>query len=135
MSIEHGMHCADRGQPDIAVLAADLFADLRSAPARMITLDLKNQVLDLEGQLATLPVGAATAISQPFKTCTPVSIEDFVAGFARDIELAAQRRHLFAFHQPSNKPQPFVHFGTLLPRHLRTPRKCRKVLPMWSEFV
>jgi hypothetical protein len=34
----------------------------------MIALDLKNQVLDLEGQLATLPIGSATAIGQPFKT-------------------------------------------------------------------
>jgi hypothetical protein len=55
----------------------------------MIALDLKNQVLDLEGQMATLPIGPATAIGQPFKTRTLVSIEDFVAGFARDIELAA----------------------------------------------
>src|SRR5580700_6931785 len=64
-----------------------------------------------------------------------VSIKDFVTGFTRDVELAAQRRYLLALHEPSYKPQPFVHFGTLLPRHLRVPRKCAKVLPMWSEFV
>jgi hypothetical protein len=32
--------------------------------------------------------------------------------------------------QPGNKPEPFVHFATLLPRHLASPRKGLKVLPI-----
>src|ERR1700685_1801084 len=92
--IKHAMYSADRGELDILVLAADLLADLRSAPARVLALDLKDQLLDLKGQLAALPVGSAASVRQSFQSGILVSIKDFVSGFARDIELAAQHRHL-----------------------------------------
>ena len=46
-----------------------------------------------------------------------MALEDLVAGFARDIELATQRRHLLAIKQSRNKSQPLIRFGTILPRH------------------
>jgi hypothetical protein len=48
--IEHGVHGADGRQLDLAVLAADLLPVLRSALARVLALELQDQVLDLEGQ-------------------------------------------------------------------------------------
>src|SRR6266852_5208952 len=45
-----------------------------------------------------------------------------MACLAGDIELPAQHRHLLAIKQSGNKSEPFVHFVTLLPRHLRLPQ-------------
>lgn len=37
---------------------------------------------------------------------------NIAGGLARDIELAAQPRHLLAIEQPGDKTQPFIHFAT-----------------------
>src|SRR6185437_9714407 len=71
-------------------------------------------------------------------TAILIAREDFVAGIARDIEFAAQHRHLLPLEQPSHKSHTFIHLGTRLPRHLRSPpnanaAKCQKVLPMCPE--
>jgi len=65
--MEHSVYGADGWQLDIVVLAADLLSDLRSPPARVLTLNLKNQLLDLDRQLATLAVGAPRSIRQRLK--------------------------------------------------------------------
>src|SRR5450631_3157245 len=48
--------------------------------------------LRLERQPIGTPVRPSTTIGEPFQTTIFVPIEDFVAGFARDIELPAQHR-------------------------------------------
>ena len=50
-----------------------------------------------------------------------------LVGFVLRPELPAQVGHLLAFDQPSHKTQPFVHFGALLPRHLRLLQMPRSV--------
>jgi hypothetical protein len=62
----------------------------------MLALELDDQALDLHRQLVGLPVRPATAISQPRDPAVLVALEDLVPGLARDIELAAQHRHLLA---------------------------------------
>ena len=88
----------------------------------MLLLQLQNQRFDLEGQTVGLTVRPAAAIGQPFQSALSVSIEDLMAGFAGDIELPTQHRHLLAFQQPGHESESLVHFGTLLPRHLRLPQ-------------
>ena len=125
------MHGANGGRLDLTMQAPQLLADLRCTPAGMLTLELDDQLLDLEGQLVGLPVGPTTAIGQPFEAAV-VALEDLVAGLARDIELAAQRRHLLPVQQPGHKPQPFVHLATLLPGHFALPQSA-EVLPICPE--
>ena len=132
MAIEHRVHGADRRGLDVAVQAAQLLADLRRTPARVLPLELHDQLLDLEGQLVGLPVGPAAAIGQPVEPAILVALEDLVAGLARDIELAAQHRHLLAVEQPGHESQPLVHLVTLLPRHFALPQSA-EVLPMCPE--
>jgi uncharacterized protein len=90
--------------------------------------------------LIRLPVRSSAAISQPFQSAVFVSLEDLVAGLARDIELAAQHRHLLAVEQAGYKSKSFVHLATLLPRHFGLPKglKCypcvrKEVLPLSRE--
>jgi len=49
MPIQDRVHGADRGKMDIAVPAADLLAELRRPPARVLLPQPNNQSLDLEG--------------------------------------------------------------------------------------
>ncbi len=60
--IQHRVHGADGRQMDLAVPSADLLPDLWRSPARMLALELQDQVLDLKGQLAALtPMPPLTA--------------------------------------------------------------------------
>src|SRR5438309_6284687 len=63
MAIEHRVHGADGRGVDIAMEPPELLADLRSAPAGALALELNDQLLDLKGQLVGLPVGPSTAIA------------------------------------------------------------------------
>jgi len=94
MSIEHGVHSADRWQLYIGVKPSQLLADLRCAPARAFLLQLHDELLHLEWKLVGLAVGSATPIGESFQPAALVAIKDLVAGLAGDIELAAQHRHL-----------------------------------------
>src|SRR6059058_529791 len=127
------MHGTDRRTLHLGVLAAQPFAQLRSTPAGVLLLELDDGLLDLEGELAGMPVGPSGAIRQAIQPTVLVTTEDLVAGLAGDPELPAQHRHLLPVEPTGHKPKPFVHLVTLLPRHLRTPRKCRKVSPMSPE--
>jgi len=132
MPIEHGVHSANGREVDVAVTAADLLADLWRSPARVLLAQPHDQLLDLEGQAIGVPIRTTRPIGQSFQTTILVAGEDLVAALAGDIELPAQHRHLFPLEQSSHKAQPFVHFVTLPPRHLRPPQM-PEVLPMCPE--
>src|SRR5205807_9213895 len=103
------------------------------APAGRRVLEVDEVVRGLDGELADMAVGPSGAIRQALHPAILVAVEDLVAGLARDLELPAQHRHLLPIQTPSYEAKPFVHLVTLLPRHLRTLRKCRKVSPMSPE--
>ncbi len=73
---------------------------------------------------ARLPERPAAAI---------VTGEDFVTGLARDIELAAQHRHLLALQQPGHETSVVRPLWNTPATAFASPGKCRKVLPMCSE--
>src|SRR5437016_511177 len=108
------------------MLPAQPFAQLRSTPAGVLLLELDDGLLDLEGELAGMPVGPSGAIRQAIQPTVLVTTEDLVAGLAGDPELPAQHRHLLPVEPTGHKPKPFVHLVTLLPRHLRTPSQMPK---------
>jgi hypothetical protein len=91
-----------------------------------------DQRLDLNRQLVGLPVRPAAAIGQADGAEVLVSLEDLVAGLARDVELAAQHRHLLAAQKAGHEPNTLIHLGTLLPRHFALPQSA-EVLPMCPE--
>src|ERR1700685_1435455 len=81
-----------------------------------------------------MPVGPATAIGQSLQPTVLVASEELIASLTGDIDLPPQHRHLLPIQQPGHKTKALVHLATLPPRHLRVPRKCRKVLPMCPEW-
>src|SRR5437763_1946836 len=127
------MHGTDRTTPHLRVLAAQPFTRLGGPRAGVRLLELGDGLLDLEGELAGMAVGPSGAIRQALHPAILVAVEDLVAGLARDLELPAQHRHLLPIQTPSYEAKPFVHLVTLLPRHLRTLRKCRNVSPISPE--
>src|SRR6266540_4077220 len=133
MAIEHRVHGADRRNRDVAMEPPELLADLGCTPARSLTLELNDQLLDLERKLVSLPIRSSTAIGQSFKPAILVALEDLVAGLARNIKLAAQRRHFLAIEQTRYKAKPFVHFVTLLPRHFGLPKGLKCYLCVRNE--
>jgi retron-type reverse transcriptase len=56
-----------------------------------------------------------------------IALEDLVAGLARNAERTTDLAHRFAVQQLSDKPQAFVHYQTLLPRHPHLPPKGNRV--------
>jgi hypothetical protein len=75
---------------------------------------------------------AWTAIGQAVQAAILVALVDLVAGLAGDIEFPTQAGHLLAVEQSSHESETFIHFGTLLPGHLRLPQS-PEVLPMSPE--
>ncbi len=132
MAIEYGVHGADGRQRNPQVAPFDLLADLRRTPAGVLFAQMYDQGLDLEGQSVRLPIRASGPIREPYQAAILVSGVDLVASLARDIELPAQPSHPLPVEQPSHKPQPFIHFATLLPGHLRLPQS-PKVSAMCPE--
>jgi hypothetical protein len=61
-----------------------------------------------------------------------VALEDRVACFPRDPELATQGRHFLAVEQASHKSEPLVHDVTLFARFLVL---ARLILAGWSVTV
>ena len=122
VAIEYGMHGADGGWLDHAVIAQQLVADLGSSPGRVLFLDAEDGALDLERQFVGLAVGPTTAVVETVQTALPVTIEDLVSGDAGNAELAAQGRHFLAFQQAGHKLQAFIHWLTLIPGHPGSPQ-------------
>src|SRR6185437_8731525 len=57
------------------------------------------------------------------------AVVDFVAGFARNAELAAHVRHLLAIQHTGNKTQALFHHLTRFPRHQHLPPQSEKCYP------
>jgi hypothetical protein len=66
---------------------------------RLVALGADDQAFDLLWQLVRIPHGPAGAIIQGLLAVLFVAIEDLVAGFARDAEVAAQGRHGLTLQQ------------------------------------
>src|SRR5438067_8057109 len=117
MSIEHGVHRADRRGLDIGVQPRQSLANFGSAPAGFFALEANDQFFNLQWQLIGLPAGAATAIAKRGDSAVLEPPVELVASLARDIEFATQNGHLLAVKQTRYKSKSFIHFVTLLPRH------------------
>jgi len=109
MSIEHGIHGADRRCLGVVVRSTQLRADLGRAPPRVLAPQAHNQRLDLDRQLVRLPVRPTAAVGQADGAEVLVTLKDLVASLARDIDLAAQDCHLLAAQKPGHKPDAFIH--------------------------
>src|ERR1700686_1418436 len=88
MAVENGMdrapgwHAHIAGQPP-----HQEFADLARTPMRLAALEADNQALDLPRQLVGIAHRPARTVGQGFKPMLLVTVEDFIAGFARYAEL------------------------------------------------
>ena len=132
VTIEHGVHHADRRGLDVVVQPAQFLANLGRTPARVLTPESHDERFHLHRQLIGMPVGASAAVGQPDDATVLVALVDLVAGLARDIEFPAEHRHFLAAQQPGHEPEPLIHLGTLLPRHIAL-RQSAEVLPMSPE--
>src|ERR1700704_4028055 len=99
------MHGANGRQGDLAVQSSQLLANLRRPPARVFPLQPHNQSLDLKGKAISLPIGSAAAISQALNTAVQVAVIDLMTGFAGDIKLPTQHRHLLPIQQPAHESE------------------------------
>ena len=88
-----------------------------------------DQRFDPQWQLVGVPIGAARAIGEPLHPAVAITLQDFVAGLARDRELLAQPRQRFTIQHPRDELHPLVYDVTLLPRHLCSPAKGQKCHP------
>ncbi len=79
-----------------------------------------------------MPAGSPAAVGQSVQPAVLVPLEDLVAGLARNIELAAQGRHLLAVKQSGYEPEAFIHLVTLVPGHFALPQS-PEVLPLFQE--
>ena len=93
------MHGADRRTLHLRVLAAQSFSDLRSSPAGVFLLELDDGLLDLEGELSSVPIGSSGAIGQTLHPAVLVAGEDLVPGLAGDLD----SRHSRAIFSPSSR--------------------------------
>src|SRR5688500_6301714 len=133
VAIEHGVDRADRGQVRAGELLPEFLSDLGRAPARILSLQTDDRRLNRCWEAIRLSVCAVAPIAKGLDATVFVAVEDLVAGLARNPELGAQRRHLFALEQAGDKPESLVHDVTLLPRHARS---CGgKVSPIRSEYA
>ncbi len=92
----------------------------------MFAFDAQYGALDLEGQLVGLSVGSSAAIVQAVQAAVFVAVKDLVTGDAGNAELPAHGSHLLTLEQAGNKSESFIHWFTLIPRHLGSPqmRQC-----------
>src|ERR1700730_3616336 len=96
---------------------------------RLIALEADDQALDLCRQLVGIAYRPPRPVSQGLQPVLLVAVEDFVAGLARDAELATDIGHRLAIQKPSDKPHALVNDRTLLPRHQHLPPKSEKRYP------
>src|SRR5262245_8723894 len=93
----------------------------------------RQPAVHLRRQSIRLAIRAAAAIGERGDAAILVALEDLVTGLPRDPDFGAQRRHLLALPQTGDKPEPFVHDVTLLPRHAPSAFG-GKVSPMCPEY-
>src|ERR1700731_1538041 len=124
MAIEHSMDRAFGRQWDVGEAAHQPLADFASTPAGMFVLHIQNVILHLKGKLVSVAIGTPASVGQPLHPAFLITIEDLVAGLARNAELPAQIRHRLPSQSPSHELNSFIHDRTLLPRHpLSSPTK------------
>ena len=89
--------------------------------ARKDRFEAEDGGLHLLRQLVAVTPGSARTVGQSFQTGFFVTIENLVAGLARDSELPTKRRHFLPVQQAGHKTNTFIHNRTLLPRHHSLP--------------
>ena len=88
MSIEHRVDGAASGNLNLTGEATQqAFADLASAPVRLLPFEVDDGGLHLLRQLVGLTPGSARTVRQGFQTGFFIAVKDLVAGLARDSEL------------------------------------------------
>src|ERR1700722_7908097 len=117
MAIEHSMDRAFGRQWDVGEAAQQPLADFANTPAGMFVLHIQNVILHLKGKLVSVAIGTPASVGQPLHPAFLITIEDLVAGLARNAELPAQIRHRLPSQSPSPELNSFIHDRTLLPRH------------------
>src|SRR6516164_2259032 len=127
VTIEHGMNGALGGNRNPGEPADHALADLPSTPAGMLSLHIQDVVLYLKRKLVGVAEGTPATVGKPLKAAFLITIEDLIAGLARDAKLPAEIRHRFAGEPTSDKLQAFIHDRTLLPRHQPLPSKREEV--------
>src|ERR1700745_4349821 len=114
--------------------ADQTFADFAGAPAGVFALHVQDEIFHLKGKLVGVAIRAATAVGQALHAALLVTIEDLVAGLARDAKLSAQLSHRLAGQAASHELQPLVHHRTLLPRHHPLQKKAGSVTHVSGTF-
>src|SRR5260370_15775889 len=74
-----------------------------------------------------MPIGRMASVGHPLNSTFLVTIEDLVAGLARNPKLSAEFRHRLAGEPASHKLQSLVHHRTLLPPHHSLPKRGKSV--------
>jgi hypothetical protein len=120
--VENRVDGAFGRDPDIAIEPPDEeFADLAGSPMGLFGLQADNQAFELLRQLVGVAHRPPRTVAQGLEPVLPISVEDLVAGFARDAEDPADLRHRLTIEKLCDKPQALVHDRTLLPRHPHLP--------------
>jgi hypothetical protein len=96
VAIEDGMDGTDRGQVWHRRLLPAFLADLGRAPAGILALEADDSRLERGRPAVGLAEGPTVTVGQGLEAAILIAVEDLVASLARDAELGAQRRHLFA---------------------------------------
>jgi hypothetical protein len=130
VAVQHGVDGALGRNAHVLVQATDQeLANLARTPMWLFALEANDEALDLRRQLVGIAYWPPTAIAQRFEPTFLISIEDLVAGLARDAELPTDIGHRFAVEQFRHEPQALVHQRTLLPRHRHLPPRSGKCYP------
>src|SRR5215472_3377889 len=92
MTIQHGMDGAFGRDGDARESTEQPLADLAGTPAGVLALHVQDVVLDLEGELMCVVMGATTSVGQPLHAAILVAFENLVAGLTGDPKLTAKIR-------------------------------------------
>jgi len=82
--------------PELESIINKAFADLASAPARMLVLYVQDEVFDLKRKLVGVAIWTSASVGQPLKATFLIAIENLVAGLAGNAKLPAKFRHWLA---------------------------------------
>ncbi len=96
VAIQHCMDGAFDGDLDLGKPQDQTLSDLPGAPAGVLTLNVQNILLHLEGELMGIPIGRSASVGQPLNAAFLVVIEDLVTGLAGDPKFPAEFRHRLA---------------------------------------
>src|SRR6267154_9573 len=122
MTIEHGVDgAAGRNLNLTGKTTQQAFADFACAPVRLLPFEAEDGGLHLLRQLVAVTPGSARTVGQSFQTGFLVTIENLVAGLARDSKLSTQSGHFLPVQQARHKANTLIHYRTLLPRHHSLP--------------